>query len=118
MGRYAEMNIEVVQGDDQSIALTFKTAAGVAVNVYSWDFYFKAERSDVTDTIVVAPADVTKSDSGTGVTDTATIALTDTITNVEPGAYTYEIAIARSGLVETIQRGTLVITERITAVTP
>ena len=70
------------------------------------------------DLIVVAPASVVKSDSGTGTTDSATIALTDTITNVDPGAYRYEIAIARAGLVETIQRGTLTIPKRITAVTP
>jgi elongation factor P hydroxylase len=116
MGRYAEFNMEVVQGDDQPISLTFKTAAGVATNIYAWDFYFKAERSDVSDTIVIAPAATVKSDSGTGVTDTVTFNITDTLSNVEPGYYTFEIAHLRDSLIETDARGTLTITERITAV--
>lgn len=120
MGRYFKMDIEVVQGDDQDISLTWATVSGTPVDVSAWDVYYKAEHNDpsITDTITVAPAAVTFSDSGTGTVDTFTISLTDTITTVDPGHYIQEIAIARSGLVETVARGTLTITERLTAVTP
>jgi hypothetical protein len=116
MGRYAEFNVEVVQGDDQPISMTFATVGGSAVNVYAWDFYFRAERDDVTDTIVIAPASTVKSDSGTGVTDTVTFNITDTLSDVEPGYYRFEISHVRDGLVETDARGTLIITQRITVI--
>ena len=115
MGRYAGINIEIVQGDDQSISLTF-AQNGSAVSIAAWTFHFQAERDDDTDTIVIAPAATVKSDSGTGVTDTVTFNITDTLSNIEPGYYIYEIAHKRGGLVETDVKGTLVITERITAV--
>jgi len=118
MGRYFDFNIEVVAGDDHTISLTFATAAGAAVDVSAWDAYYKAESDSTTDTIAVAPAAMTTSDSGTGTVDTITIPLSDTDTTVDAGFYKQEVAIARSGLVETVAKGTLTITERLTAVTP
>ena len=120
MGRYFDFNLEVVAGDDQTISMTFKTSAGAAVDVSAWDVYYKAEAIDSanSDTVAVAPAAVSKRDSGTGTVDTIDIALTDVATAINSGFYTQEVAIARSGLVETIAKGTLTITDRLTAVTP
>ena len=118
MGRYFDFNLEVVSGDDQTISMTFKTSAGAAVDVSAWDVYYKAAAIDSanSDTITVAPADISAYDSGTGTTDTISIPLTDTITAITPGFYSQEIAILRSTLVETIAKGTLTITDRLTAV--
>jgi hypothetical protein len=118
MGRFFKYDFEIVAGDDHSISLTMKTAAGAPVNVSAWDVYYKAEARDTnnTDTISVAPAAVTVSDSGTGTVDTFTIPLSDTDTTVAKGFYDQEIAIKRSALVETIAKGTLNVVERLTTV--
>lgn len=118
MGRYFDFNLEVVAGDDHTISMTWKTAAGAAVDVSGWSVYYKAESSDsaVSDTITVAPAAVTYSDSGTGTVDTFNIPLVNTATDITAGFYKQEVAVLRSTLIETVAKGTLTVTERLTAV--
>jgi hypothetical protein len=118
MGRFFDDDIEIVAGDNHSFSLTMKTLAGAPVNVSAWDVYYKAEARDTnnTDTISVAPAAVTFSDSGTGTVDTFTIPLSASDTTVAKGFYDHEIAIKRQGLIETLTKGTLSVLKRLTAV--
>jgi len=112
---YFNINEEIVQDNDRTITMTWDEN-GTAVDVSSWEVYFKAKASWTSDTIVVLPAAVTTLDSGTGTVDTFVIELTGTHTNVDPGFYDCEITIDRGGNVDTVAMGSITITARIVEV--
>ena len=118
MGYWSKQNIEVFKDDDLALSYTWATAAGVAVNVNTWDVYFKAAAAGAhsTDTIVVAPGSVVKSNSGSGTVDTFTITLTNAITDVDVGKYDYDIAVNTGSEEKVVFRGTLTVYDRETVV--
>ena len=112
-------DISVVKADDHDIVLTFKDAAGAAVDITAWsNETYKAESidSDNTDTIAVAAAAITKSDSGTGTTDTFTIPLASTDTDITIGKYKHSFIVTVSSKDRTAFRGTINIVENIAEV--
>jgi len=117
---WASRDIEVVRQDDLSLSYVVTDGdTGLPIDVTNWDVYFKAAASSghSTDTIVVAPGSVTKSNSGTGTTDTFTIILTSTLTDVDYGRYIFDIAVDTGSEEKVLKRGTLTVYDRETAVT-
>ena len=117
MAKYAKHDEEIVAGDDAGISLTFSELNGDPVSITGWSFYYKAEADWTTDTIEIAPAAMTLSNSGEGVVDTVDIPITDTESDIEAGFYGHEIARENAtGDIETVLRGTLTITKRRTSI--
>ena len=108
-GYWFDLDWAVVKGDDFSASLTWATQAGVAVDISAWVFSYEANEvsSSGTGNITVADGAMTKSDSGSGVTDTVTIPLSDTDTAVTEGRYTHDIKAAVGTDETTVARGTL-----------
>ena len=114
---WAQLDTSLVSGDSTSIALTFTDEAGAAVPIPTWTFYYKAVKVDDSSvTITVADAAMTKSDSGTGYTDTVLIPLDNSVTAVAGGRYNQEIAVKISSEPHTIFKGTLNVVSRLTTV--
>lgn len=117
MGYWFSLDMDLVKGDTRSISLTFATQAGAAVPISTWTFYYKAVKVDDSSvTLTVDDADMTKSDSGSGETDTVTIPLDNSVSSIAAGRYNHEIAVKISDEPTVIARGTLNIPERITVV--
>ena len=110
---WASLNTEVVSGNQENLSMTF-TSGGSAVDITSWTLSYKATAA-WTDSVITVPNDsITKSDSGSGTTDTATIPLSEYQTSRMPaGRYNHEIVAVISGNTRTLFRGTLRIYERI-----
>lgn len=106
----------IVQGDQRSYTLTWTDTSGNAVDITTWDFYFRAESTKTTDTLSVAPVSVVKSDSGSGTTDTCEIPFSEAQTDIDPGYYKQEISVDRGNNINTVAKGTLTIIERVTEV--
>ena len=105
------LEFSVVRGDDFSFSLTWETTAGGAVDISAWVFAYEANEDAVggTGNIVVADAAMTKSDSGTGTTDTVTIPLSSTDTVVTEGRYKHDLTATVGSDKTTVARGTLTI---------
>ena len=105
------INESIVSGDSRALSFTWHER-GVAVDVSSWDVYFKAVAPWTTDVITILPAAMVFSDSGTGVTDTFSIPFATTDTDVDPGFYDLQVTAERttsSGNIDTLFKGTLTI---------
>lgn len=114
---WGQVDKALVSGDSDAIALVFATAAGVAVNISTWTFYYKAVKVDDSSvTITVADASMSKTDSGIGTTDTVSIPLDNSVTAVAAGRYNHELAVKISGEPHTIFKGTLNVVSRLTTV--
>jgi len=83
---WAERDLYAVEDEQISFAFTFTlTATGQPLDISGYTLYFAAGGDWTTNTIVVANGTMTKSNSGSGVTDTVTIPLSSTVLNVSPG---------------------------------
>lgn len=90
------------------IALTFSDAStGSATDISSWTFAYEANQQDPSGTGNVAVADgaMTKSDSGTGTTDTVTIPIS--FASLTEGRYNQHLRVTVDALITTIGYGTL-----------
>jgi hypothetical protein len=117
MGYWFSLDSDLMTEDSVNITLTFSNASGGSpIDISAWTFYYKAEERGGTDTITVADGSMTKSDSGTGTTDTVTIPLDNSISGVTAGRYDQEIAVVISSEPTVIARGTLTIPQRLTTV--
>ena len=95
MGYWADRDEEMFIQDDLAFSYTYALKNGTAVDVSTWDVYYKAVAAGAhsTDTITVAPSSVVKSDSGSGTTDTFTIDINELISAVDIGRYNYDVAV-------------------------
>lgn len=112
MGYFYKADITIVRGDDFTLTQIWDVN-GTAVDISSWVFAFEANEKSTRATspgnIVIADAAMTKSDSGTGVTDKLTIPFTDTETAENEGRYAYDIKATIGTDEVTYARGTLTI---------
>lgn len=114
---WGQLDTALVSGDSTAIALTFEDEDGDPTVISAWTFYYKAVKvDDSTVTITVADASMTKSDSGSGYTDTVSIPLDNSVTAVAAGRYYQEIAVKISSEPHTIFKGTLNVVARLTTV--
>jgi len=113
MGYWAETDMELVRGDDFTVTQTWALQAGTAVDISAWTFKFEANeisnRATTPGNIVVLNGAMTKSDSGSGTTDTVSIPLSDTATDVNEGRYAYDITAVVGTDTTTVFRGTLTV---------
>ena len=111
-GYWYTSDLKMVKGDDLTINQTWTTSAAVPIDISSWTFAFEAEEAadGGTGNIVIADGAMTKSDSGTGVTDKLSITITDTLSSAVPeGRYSYDIKVTIGSDITTYSRGTLLI---------
>lgn len=114
---WGALDTPLVSGDTTSISLTFAEEDGTPQVISTWTFYYKAVKvDDSTVTITVADGSMTKSDSGSGYTDTVTIPLDNSVSAVAAGRYNQEIAVKISGEPHTLFKGTLNVVSRLTTV--
>jgi hypothetical protein len=107
-----QYDYELVAGDDEAFTLTFSTG-GIAEDISGWTFTYYADADwNSTETISVADAAMTKSDSGTGVTDTLSIPITDTQSDITKGKYDHSLTALVPTDKRSIFRGTLRILEK------
>ena len=118
MAYWFTLDTDLAIGDTRPITLTFTTAAGAAVPISTWTFYYKAVKvDDSTVSLTVADGAMTKSDSGLGVTDTVTIILDNSATaSLTAGRYRQEVAVKIATEPTVIAKGTLNIASRETVV--
>jgi len=112
MADYAfDLDFGVFRGDDFSFTMTWETTAGVAVDISAWAFAYEANEkaSGGTGNIVVADAAMTKSDSGSGTTDSISIPLTSTNTDISEGRYGQDVTVTVGSDRTTVASGTLTI---------
>ena len=64
---------------------------GVATNITTWDFYYRAVHPTTGTTITVAPASMLKSAGDGGVINVLTIPFARTITDVADGLYPHNL---------------------------
>ena len=106
----------VIAANDHDISMTF-SSGGSPVDVTAWaNMTYKAESDTLTDTITVANDAMVKSDSGSGTTDTVTIPLASTDTDIAAGRYSQEFSAEISSKDRTIFRGTIRIVAKIAEV--
>jgi len=89
-----EVEWNITKSADVVNNFVVKDSAGSAFDVSNYEWYFVARderRSDSTKVIEVVNSSIAQSDSGSGTTDTFTIDLTNSLTNVSQGRYYYEI---------------------------
>lgn len=106
----------IVAGNADNVGLSFADENGVAIDITGWlKMTYKAYDSTgrITDAINVAHAAMTKTSSGSGVTDTVIIPFTETDTDITPGRYDQEFLVEVAGQMRTIFRGTLKIEPKI-----
>lgn len=111
-GYWYESDFSVVRGDDETVTQTWALANATPVDISSWVFAFEANEIDSTGTpgnIVVADGAMTKSNSGKGVTDTVSIPLSSSDTDVDEGRYAYDISATIGSDKTTVGRGTLTV---------
>jgi hypothetical protein len=103
-----ETDVEIVAGDNDALTLTF-ASSGSAVDVSSWEFYYKAAASWTDDTVSIQG---TKSDSGTGTTDSVTVSFAGSDTDIDVGKYQHSLIGEISGDIRTVFRGSLTIKDK------
>lgn len=118
MAYWFTLDTDLVKGDTRTITMTFAEADGTPVVISSWTFYYKAVKvDDATAALTVADAAMTKSDSGSGSTDTITIPLDNSATaNLSAGRYRQEVAVKIATEPTVIAKGTLNVVDRETVV--
>lgn len=107
-------NLSAFRGDSKVIHLTFKTDAGVAINITGWTIFFTVKESkDDTDAEALIQKNVTVHTSPeTGLTD---IVLTATDTRPCAGNYFYDIQAKKTdGTIITVIDGVITFKEDIT----
>ncbi len=111
---WAKADLQLVRGDDFTITQTWSNN-GVAVDISSWVFTFEANEKSTRATspgnITIPNSSIVKSDSGSGTTDTISIPLGDTDTDVTEGRYGYDIKAVIGTDEVTVFRGTLTVME-------
>lgn len=109
---WATIDDQVVAADDHKLSLTF-SSGGVATDISGWTFQYLANSGGwTTDTISIADGTMTKTDSGSGTTDTINIIFSDTVTDVDPGKYRHSLVAQVPTDDRTIFRGTLRVHEK------
>lgn len=90
-----EINWKVTKSTDSIIDFVVTKSDGTtALNVTSYEFYFVArtEKNDFSKKVIeILDENITKSDSGTGVTDTFTIDISNSLSNLKNEIYHFEI---------------------------
>jgi len=89
-----EIQWNITKSTDLVASFTVTDSAGSPVDISVYEFYFVArEEKNVSSTkvIEILNADIAQSDSGSGTTDTFTIDLTNTLTDICQKVYYYEI---------------------------
>ena len=106
-------NLEALRGDTKVFNLTFKTAAGVAIDITGWSIWMTIKTA-VTDTDPGAlQTKVTSHTNPTG--GLSNITLTAAQTNSLSGAYYYDIQIKKAdSTIETVLIGKIVFSDDIT----
>ena len=105
-----DLDFAIVRGDDFSFTMTWDTVAGVPVDISAWVFAYEAnEKSGGTGNIAVADGAMTKSDSGSGTTDSVTIPLSSSDTAVNEGRYGHDVTATIGSDRVTVAGGTLTI---------
>ena len=112
LGYWYNSDLKIVRKDDFTITQTWALTNGTAVDISAWTFKFEANEIDSSGTpgnIIVLDAAMTKSNSGSGVTDTVSIPITDTQTTIDEGRYAYDITAVVGTDTTTVARGTLTV---------
>jgi hypothetical protein len=107
-----ESDFEAVKGDDLTVTQEWTTIAGVAVDISAWTFAFNATESadGGTGSFSIPDGSFTKSDSGSGVTDTVQFEILGVTTaQLNEGRYKYDVSATVGGDKTTYQRGTFTI---------
>lgn len=109
----------ITEGDDRTVTMTFTDASGDPQDISGWDFFYTAKSAvsddDASAVVSLDPVDFTKSDSGTGTTDTVEFKIQLAPNSVSPGTYEQDIQTKdASGNITTIGRGQLVVEAQVT----
>jgi hypothetical protein len=117
MAYHFTLDETITRKDDRKITLVFQDAAGAAIDITNYNFWYTARRSagDDATAIEVDPGDTSKADSGSGTTDSVIISLTSAKTDIEAREYEHDIQMEdANNEFTTIARGTLTVLENIT----
>ena len=107
-------NLEALRGDTKVFNLTFKTAAGVAIDITGWSIWMTIKTA-ATDLDASAALQVKVTSHTSPTTGLSKITLTATQTNTLSGAYFYDIQIKKvDGTVETVLLGKINFSDDIT----
>lgn len=89
------INWEITKSTDSKIDFTITKADGTTpfdVSLYEFYFVVRTERNDESKKVIeILDADIAKSDSGSGVTDTFSIDITNSLSDIEQKYYYFEV---------------------------
>lgn len=107
----AKVDFEVARGEDRSYSITFTDQYGDPVDISTDSFYYAAVATWSADSLSISTASIVKSNSGQGTTDTITIKITDTLSDIAVGYYNHAVGrVFADGDKEVVITGTLRVT--------
>ena len=106
--------LEIIRGDDETITVTFKDAAGTVINITGYTVYFTVKSNlNMTDADAEIKKDITNhSDPTHGKTQ---IDLTSTDTAIASGVYYWDLQLKNSqGEISSTEKGEFKIVQDVT----
>ena len=109
-------NIEVFRGDDKSLNLTLKDAAGTAIDITGYTIFFTVKSSTDTaandDGALISKTVTSHTDAAAG---ESTISLTGSDTDISEGTYVYDIQTKdASGAIQTLVKANFIVKTDVT----